>query len=765
MARNLQVKIGVVDPAAKSDIITLNTSALKPWSVINDLRYDNVALPGNYMTNEHNYSILDGTMQHFPNTPNTPVRIWGYWSDVLSDGNGDFTVYPTLDITFGGKHKSPGLTIYFYPHTDDYASLVDITWYDISNVAIKTGQYTFTSDVGQVIESVVDYNRVRISFRKTNIRNRFVKIFAIDFGLIRVLFDPEISMCKIRESIDPTVEKISINNLNLKIRTRNSLYNPITSDEFDDMIMERQPLSVYRDDELFGVYFIDEWKDPEQTGITLDIKAEDAMAALDSFSFKGGIYVNKPVVDLLNEIFLIVFPTGLIGYELDSTFVGKTVTGWIPYTDCGTAFQLIMFALSAIADTSRRDYIWIYPLDTVVNSELLITNQYIKGEDRKTEYYSGVDITAYSYSQGSVVSQVYKDDNAIPGQITVKNAMPLHTYTVVGSATIVQSHPNYVTFNVNSAGAVQINALEYVQSERVFTERIPLVAGKIEKIKEYTEYTLTSPNIAQQIAINRMNWFNKGIRSKNNIELDNNEVGYLVEVETRGRDILGHMTNLNYDLRANKAESIVVGNVVQHNKLSTLVPGSVIKIPVAGQFREFFVAGHNYTATGKTLVLQRYVYDSENRRYNNVITNYPNSEIDLWLQSIYLNNIHSDFVNLILNTTIQIAYGTVLAFSSRRVFLLSATELGLGGISTGQQIGYNLNLSALRECMTETGYARQAWTRTPVNWNSGMSSQIYSQQHNSMTPITIPPANSSGVRPAFTLPSDLLIKHSGRVVI
>ena len=209
---NLQIKFAQIDPAAKADISSIIAPDKISWSNINDLIYDNMPKPGNYATMEHNYTILDGGMEEFPDE--TDGETWGLWSDSLSDEAGNFANPPALDISFHANHKSRGLTLYFYPFTDDYAKEICVTWYDSRDEVIKTGIYALNSNIGVISEPVIDFRRIAVEFLSTNIRHRFIKLYALEYGVIRILPDEEIDSCRILEEIDPTVESISINILN-----------------------------------------------------------------------------------------------------------------------------------------------------------------------------------------------------------------------------------------------------------------------------------------------------------------------------------------------------------------------------------------------------------------------------------------------------------------------------------------------------------------------------------------------------------------------
>ena len=566
----LQMRFAQIDPSAKQDIVNIVASPMKSWAVINDLRYDNLPLPSDHVNLTHNFWSLTGTKKEFPN--DTAGKTWGFVSEAYSGADAKFSpeVLPTIDITFDANHKSRGLTLYFYPHTNDYPRFTQVTWYDLNNAVLRSGIYEFNTVVAEINEVVASYRRIKIEFLETNLPYRYVQMYAIDFGIIRVLVDAEISVCTLYEEIDPTVETISVNTMNANIRTRESIFSPITSGSFEDMMMTRQPLTIRRDGELFGVFFLEKWRDPFQSGTAFDLEAGDAVSVLDMYSFDGGLYTDKLITELLDELFGIVFPTGIIKYELDPDFQNSRVTGWIPLGTCGYAFQLIMFALNAIADTSRRDFIWIYPLDTEPEYYIPLfardpitgkpDGQYLKGSDEPTDYYSGVDVFSYSYSLGTEVRSIF-DDELQAGTHKLTFREPMHSLSITGG-TIVQAHVNFAIVNVSIYGKVTLSGIAYVENVLTHSVREPeMPAGEIEKIKDFEGYTLVSHDVGLSIAQSQYEYLQKRIRSENNIVLHDKEVGYIATIQTRGKNVEGIITSLDINLRANKATVVTVGDV------------------------------------------------------------------------------------------------------------------------------------------------------------------------------------------------------------
>ena len=560
---DLQIRFAQVDPGAKSDIVAVSAPDKSTWSVLDDLKYDNVPEPGDYATLEHNFWTLDGTKDIFPD--DTTSKTWGLWTQSMSAENTYFVTAPTLDIVFNDIHKSPGFTFYFYPHTGDFARDVRITWYDAANAVLQSGNYTFSSDFATIYEPTEGFKRISIEFLATSLPYRYIKLYGIDIGRIRIISDEEINSCNIYEEIDPTIESISVNTFNAQIRTLEPFFSPLSNDISDEMMMKRQDFKIFQEGKRYGTFFLETWEDIDNSGIVFNFEGVDAMGVLDLYTFMGGIYNNVMASDVLNEIFRIVFPTRLIKYVLDPELADARITGWIPICTCGTAFQHIMFAINAISDTSRAGDILIYPRDTEVTYTLPLEEQYRGGNNKPTEYWSGVDVVSYNYTPGTETLEV--QNGVLPvGRHEIRFSEPLHSLSIQ-YATILQSNANYALINVTARRAVTLTGKKYVSNPRIHSVRNAIETGETESVKSYEGYTLVNPDIGLELAESKADYFQNRIQLEDAIVLNDREVGFVVDAETRKNNFSGLITALDVNIRANKAEMTAVGKVVKREEL------------------------------------------------------------------------------------------------------------------------------------------------------------------------------------------------------
>lgn len=274
-----------------------------------------------------------------------------------------------------------------------------------------------------------------------------------------------------------------------------------------------------------------------------------------------------PILDVVAPILSTLINMLATAISYVSAFFAA-ITGKGSYTraicTCGTAFQHIMFAINAISDTSRAGDILIYPRDTEVTYTLSLEEQYRGGNNKPTEYWSGVDVVSYNYTPGTETLEV--QNGVLPvGQHEIRFSEPLHSLSVQ-YATILQSNANYALINVTARRAVTLIGKKYVNNPRIHSVRNAIETGETESVKSYEGYTLVNPDIGLELAESKADYFQNRIQLEDAIVLNDREVGFVVDAETRKNNFLGLITALDVNIRANKAEMIAVGKVVKREE-------------------------------------------------------------------------------------------------------------------------------------------------------------------------------------------------------
>lgn len=206
-------------------------------------------------------------------------------------------------------------------------------------------------------------------------------------------------------------------------------------------------------------------------------------------------------------------------------------------------------------------------------------------------------------------------------------------------------------------------------------------------------------------------------------------------------------------------------------KLSTKAVGSIVKIKVNGAAKDFIIvhqglpsSAYDASCNGVWVVMKD-IYTT--MKWDGSNNDYLNSDMTAYLNGTFISLIDADIRNAIKQVKIpytNYSNNNVMSGSnglSCKVFLLSGTEVGFSGVSYMNAEGAKLSYfdSASKRVAYNGSSAAVWWLRSPLtsssrgvwlvkpdgssdNWNYGLT---------------------YGVRPAFVLPSTLVVSDDGTV--
>ncbi len=202
----------------------------------------------------------------------------------------------------------------------------------------------------------------------------------------------------------------------------------------------------------------------------------------------------------------------------------------------------------------------------------------------------------------------------------------------------------------------------------------------------------------------------------------------------------------------------IVGEGVNVGELSYEVrPDScTVYLPEDGAYVPFLVLTADYA--GNTLLLRRDVLP-EVRPFNNYSAAYPDSDIDRYLNTEYVQYLDAvqpliPFVDIAVTAPDALGVsGDAVQTVSREIFLLSCTETGFTDLVNAGKEGGALSYFGVPEHRTatrENGAAVSWWLRTPDTYY--LSAAYGIGPDGSLGSGNA--YNENGVRPAFCVPSD-----------
>lgn len=202
-------------------------------------------------------------------------------------------------------------------------------------------------------------------------------------------------------------------------------------------------------------------------------------------------------------------------------------------------------------------------------------------------------------------------------------------------------------------------------------------------------------------------------------------------------------------------------------KLSTKAVGSIVKIKVNGAAKDFIIvhqglpsSAYDASCNGVWVVMKD-IYTTSTFGNNN---SYKDSSIHSYLNSTFYNLIDSQIRAVIKQVKIPYTNSGVQSGAnglSTKVFLLSGTEVGFSGVSYMNTEGAKLSYfdSASKRVAYNGSSAAGWWLRSPSTFSGNLV--WYVRSVGSVDHWYY--YDACGVRPAFVLPSSLVVSDDGTV--
>ena len=206
-------------------------------------------------------------------------------------------------------------------------------------------------------------------------------------------------------------------------------------------------------------------------------------------------------------------------------------------------------------------------------------------------------------------------------------------------------------------------------------------------------------------------------------------------------------------------------------KLSTKAVGSIVKIKVNGAAKDFIIvhqglpsSAYDASCNGVWVVMKD-IYTT--MKWDGSNNDYLNSDMTAYLNGTFISLIDADIRNAIKQVKIpytNYSNNNVMSGSnglSCKVFLLSGTEVGFSGVSYMNTEGAKLSYfdSASKRVAYNGSSAAEWWLRSPYTGNSYYVWRVKSDGSYGSWYYY----GTYGVRPAFVLPSTLVVSDDGTV--
>lgn len=451
--------------------------------------------PAERMTLEQNFSVLDGSLEEMPDVPND----YAYFSNVMSNSDGYFTVNPKWKVTFSEKHSSVGLTLHF---SKVFPDKIIVRWYDLSGLQISEMPYTVDSLHYYAGNQVEEYGSIEIEFIHT-VPYHYVKMYYVQYGHEYIWGNDVIKDAKLSEETDNISDQIPINKLTMTFIDTEDEFNIGNTTGLHKVFQKKQKMYSYEKingkEFLLGVFFLD--KNTTTKNLS-KLEAVDYKGILDNTDFRDGrVYDGELAGRVIEEI---MATAGITDFEIDYGTYNTKLYGTLKIQTCRKALREVLFACGSVVETSRRDNVYIRKTDREIKSTIRRSRKF--STTLKTDYYiSDVTVKYPVYTLSSEKKEVAKG-HYTAGEHTIQLSNPAANITS-NVGTITKQMPYYVVLNLTDDSDVVLTGNKWEKEDLAVTSSIVhLKSGESRKEKSFTG-TLLNNAQAQVIADAILNYY------------------------------------------------------------------------------------------------------------------------------------------------------------------------------------------------------------------------------------------------------------------
>lgn len=480
------------------------------------LMKNNVSAPS-YGTLEHNFFVLDGSKEEFPDNPDDLA----YFSEDFVQQNNSYEYCDTemyagdelggvieeiykkqsVIIQFTENHTSYGITLHFL---DEYPLEIEIIWYDLAG--IKQSQKRFYPDslVYFCQNQVEDYGRIEIIFIKA-LPYHNAKLQYIEYGTKITWGSDTVKTGKLVNDTDPISNKIATDKLTFDFVDTNNDFNIGNTDGLHKTFQKKQQMFPYEIVDgikiPLGTFFLDS---NSTTKNLSKISAIDYKGMLANTNFNDGrIYNGELAGNIIDEI---MEAAGIKDYEVDEETANTLLYGTLKIQTCQKALREVLFACGSIINTSHRIGIEIYKGNRAISSKISRNRKF--STTLKTDHYvSDVNVKYKTWTLDENISEITKGNYGM-GIHTIQFTNPATNMTA-NVGTIVKQMPYYIVLDIpeDAKTEVIISGQKYISEELAVLSGIEHIkSGEVRSTKAFTG-TLLNYELAQKVADNILDYY------------------------------------------------------------------------------------------------------------------------------------------------------------------------------------------------------------------------------------------------------------------
>lgn len=481
---------------------------------------EDIAAP-KYGTLEHNFFLLDGNCEEFPDNPDNLV----YFSSRQSGADGTFAEKQSVNVGFLTKHSSIGLTFHFL---DEYPLEIHVKWHDIFGQIIA--EKTFYPDSVDYFarHHVEEYARLEIIFVKT-LPYHNVKLQHIKYGTTILWGNDTIKTGKLINDTDPIADKIATDKLTFDLVDADDEFNLGNITGLHKFFQRKQRMLPYEIVEgrkiTLGTFFL---KDISTSKNISKLSAIDYKGMLANADFKDGKMYNGALAGtVIDEI---MAAAGIEDYTVDDETANTPICGTLKIQTCQKALREVLFATGSIISTAHRTNIEIRKQDKEVKHTVERSRKF-ETSVKTSDYVSDINVKYKTWTLEDKVSEITKGNYGV-GTHTIQLSSPAANLAT-NFGTIVKQMPYYVILKIDTAptSEVKISGNKYIGTELAASSSIEdIKSGEVRNAKTFTG-TLLDFAAAKKAADNILEYYQLQLILQVKYLAKNEIAGYWAELE------------------------------------------------------------------------------------------------------------------------------------------------------------------------------------------------------------------------------------------
>lgn len=374
-------------------------------------------------TLEFNHWALDGSMQMLNNLEDIQT---GWWSEAISEEDGTIDTY--IEFEFSEPHSSYGLSLFFDEKAEVFPTLFTITALNSEGNVIAETEVENSNVSCVIVAPMYNYQKIRITFARTNMPNRRIRITEVVFGIVEEFDKENTKELTITREIDFSSDSVPIGEIDLVFDNSDQRYNMVYPDGVYRFLKTGMPLQVeigtgpakdqIEYEKIGDFYYVS--SESEDGALTAKITAQDILMYMERVDYPVPAGTTTTIEIIAVQIQSVV--TRKIEFEIEEDLKDVKLMNLAADTEikCRAVLQQACQALSAVCFVNKQGRVVIKkvyggePLDSLTLDKMADVPKITTRERINIMTVKNGDIVgSYQDKEDDEVIQAEKKNNAM----------------------------------------------------------------------------------------------------------------------------------------------------------------------------------------------------------------------------------------------------------------------------------------------------------------------------------------------------------------